>query len=357
MDHERWSKDKANSWYDQQPWLVGCNFIPSTAINQLEMWQKQSFDVESIGRELAWAADLGFNSLRVYLHDLLWLEHPAGFKQRIRRFLDLAAPLKISTIFVLFDDCWNPDPHLGQQPHPKPGLHNSGWVQSPGMAAVKAREEWGRLEDYVVDTVESFGADERVLMWDVYNEPGNGFLTGMAHAGLRRPLRLLGLLLRYLLLPIPSLPLLLKTFDWARAAKPSQPLTSPLWFLNPSVHSRLNGRLCELSDVITFHDYDRPQNTITLIGELRGYGRPLICTEYLARTRGNLFTTHLPLFKQEKIGCYNWGLVSGKTQTIYVWQSRGVSDEPPIWFHDILRGDGTPYDPAEVEFIRQMVRG
>ncbi len=39
---KRWSVEKANEWYAKQPWLVGCNFIPSTAVNQLEMWQEET---------------------------------------------------------------------------------------------------------------------------------------------------------------------------------------------------------------------------------------------------------------------------------------------------------------------------
>ena len=87
---ERWTPEEANAWYARQPWFVGCNFNPSTAINQLEMWQAESFDEPTIDRELKWAQELGFNSIRVYLHNLLWDQDRDGFIDRIDRFLAMA---------------------------------------------------------------------------------------------------------------------------------------------------------------------------------------------------------------------------------------------------------------------------
>jgi len=170
MSKSRWDEDRAERWYADQPWLVGCNFTPSTAINQLEMWQAETFDPETIDRELGWAAKLGFNSMRVFLHDLVWEADADAFKDRIDRFLAIAAGHGISTMLVLFDDCWFP-PRAGAQPSPVPGVHNPGWAQSPGHRVVKDREQWGRLEAYVRDIVGAFAEDERVCVWDLYNEP------------------------------------------------------------------------------------------------------------------------------------------------------------------------------------------
>ena len=351
----RWSREEANTWYDEQPWLVGCNFIPSTAINQLEMWQDETFDPETIDRELGWAADLGFNAARVYLHDLLWHADATGFKGRIDRYLEIATRHGIRTMFVLFDDCWHDDPALGTQPEPEPGVHNSGWVKSPGSKVVKNPVEWGRLEDYVSDIVSTFGSDERVVVWDIYNEPSNVFLLSL---GLPAPLRYAKLiyhLIKYLLSPSSTSPLLQEAFSWARSAQPSQPLTTAAWHLTASLGSKLNPQALALSDVISFHSYFDLETTSKLVRELQALGRPLLCTEYLARKEGCLFETHLPLFKREKIGCYNWGLVSGKTQTIYSWEEViETGEEPPLWFHDILRADGTPYRDEEVQVIRQL---
>lgn len=355
--HQRWSQEQANTWYKHQPWMIGCNFIPSNAINQLEMWQAETFDPETIDRELGWAADLGFNTVRVYLHDLLWLQDAAGFKARIDQYLEIAAKHNIRTMFVLFDDCWHDDPKLGPQPDPVPGVHNSGWVKSPGTKVIKAPSQWERLEAYVGDIVGTYRADPRIAIWDVYNEPSNHFLLALgAHKLLRYPL-LLGKLVKYYLLPEPTAPLLRKAFDWARAANPAQPLTSGLWYLRPNMHSRLNSLALELSDVISFHSYFDLAVTTSLVNQLKTHNRPLLCTEYLARTAGSHFETILPLYKQEKIGSFNWGLVSGKTQTIYSWEEAIPSGrEPETWFHDILRQDGTPYRKEEADFIGKITR-
>jgi hypothetical protein len=326
MSQGRWTAEQANEWFTRQPWLVGCNFIPSTAINQLEMWQAPTFDPETIERELGWASAIGFNSVRVFLHDLVWQSDPDGFKQRIDRFLDIASRKGIRPMFVFFDDCWNNKPQPGKQPEPAPGVHNSGWVQSPGEKIVTQPGSWSRLESYIKGVLEAFANDEQILMWDLYNEPGN---KGLGEK---------------------SLDLLRATFEWALAIRPHQPLTAGIWADYPN----LNEFQIEASDIITFHHYADVPSLLEWIQRFKAYGRPVICTEYMARTRGSRFTTHLPVFKQEQVGCYNWGLVRGKTQTIYPWESPEGAPEPETWFHDIFHQDGTPYDRAEVAAIMQL---
>jgi cellulase (glycosyl hydrolase family 5) len=329
LDQQRWPASKANAWYERQPWLVGVNFIPSTAINQLEMWQSDTFDTDTIDRELGWAAGLGMNVVRVYLHDLAWEQDPEGFKARVDEFLGIAWSHGIKTSLVLFDDVWNPDPVAGPQPRPVPGVHNSGWVQSPANREVNDPSYWPRLEAYVSDIVSHFGSDHRVLYWDLYNEPGN---EGQGSK---------------------SLPLLQATFAWARAVSPSQPLTTGSWFK----HRRLNSFAHAASDIITFHNYGGLNAMEADIVKLKAMGRPVICTEWMARTTGSRFETHLSLLKEQGVGAISWGLVSGKTQTIYPWGSPEGDAPPEIWFHDILHSDGTPYIPAEVEIIRAATSG
>ena len=323
----RWSRKKAWEWYNEQPWIVGCNFTPSTAGNQIEMWQKETFNIETIRRELGWASDLGFNTARVYLHDLVWEADPDGLKERMNILLDSAARAGVRPVFVFFDDCWNTEFSMGKQPEPRPGVHNSVWVQSPGSRMVTDPTSWGRLKEYVGDILGSFGSDERILMWDLYNEPGNNKL-GEASLGLLR-----------------------SVFDWAREAGPSQPLSVSVWFDNAALNEFQLGA----SDVVTFHNYNDAANLEDQIKRLSGYGRPLICTEYMARTRGSRFETHLPIFKREHVGCINWGFVSGRTQTIYPWGSTEGSPESQPWFHDVLRRDGTPFDAGEVSFIKDII--
>jgi hypothetical protein len=321
----RWSKERANEWYATQPWLVGCNFIPSTAVNQLEMWQEDTFDAETINRELGWAAQIGFNSVRVYLHDLAWQADPEGFKKRIGEYLKIADRHGIRTAFVLLDDCWNPDPKIGKQPDPVPGVHNSGWLQSPGKKVVNDPLAWPRLERYIKDVVGTFAKDQRIVFWDLYNEPGN---SGQG---------------------TKSLPLLEKAFQWAREARPTQPLTVGIWFDS----KELNDFQVEASDIITFHNYNDAASLAAQIKELKQHGRPVVCTEWLRR-QVSAVESHLPLFKRENVGCYNWGLVYGKTQTIYPWGSKEGSPEPDIWFHDLLKKDGRPFDPEEIELFRAL---
>ena len=321
----RWSAERANTWYAQQPWLVGCNFIPSTAANQLEMWQEESFDRTTLDRELAWAAGIGFNTVRVYLHDLAWEADAEGLKKRIDEFLAIAHRHRIRTALVIFDDCWNENPAIGKQPPPIPGVHNSRWLQSPGKKVVNDPGAWPRLERYARDVIGTFAADKRIVFWDLYNEPGN------SGQGTR------------------SLPLLKKAFQWARASGPSQPLTVGIWHRS----RELNDFQVAASDVITFHNYGGAGDLSRQIAELKEHGRPVICTEWLRRGHSDV-RSHLPIFKDENVGCYMWGLVAGKTQTIYPWGSKENAPEPKVWFHDLLRKDGTPLDPGEVDLFKQL---
>jgi hypothetical protein len=267
------------------------------------------------------------NMVRVFLHYLPWQTDAKGFKQRILDFLVIADRHHIRPMFVLFDDCWNENPKAGKQPDPKPGIHNSGWVQCPGKAMHNDSTTWPLLERYVKDIVGSFRNDPRILMWDLYNEPGNSNYN------------------------LTTLPLLKRIFLAAWSVRPSQPLTAGIWFDNPS----LNQFQLENSDVIRFHNYNKAEELEKEIIELSKRNRPLICSEYMARPRGSRFETHLPIFKKYKVGAVNWGFVSGKTNTIYQWDTP-VPDgsEPATWFHDIYRKDGTPFDPKEVSFIKSI---
>lgn len=353
----RWSIEKANQWQAETPWLVGSNFVPSTAINQLEMWQADTFDPETIERELGWAESLGFNAMRVFLHDLLWLQDAEGFKSRISNFLDIADSHQIRTMFVFFDDCWHNEPKLGMQPAPKFGVHNSRWVQSPGTHVLLEPTTWSRLEDYVVDIMTTFSRDERVVVWDIYNEPGNNVLVSLNQSKFKRNLQLLVKILQHYLDSKHSRHLLKEAFRWGRSANPQQPLTAGLFCFIGTIDTKLNAVALDLSDIISFHTYSELEITSEFIDELRKSKRPLLCTEYLARGNHCTFSSHLPYFKQRNISCFNWGLVSGKTQTMYSWIDYYPDGaEPPLWFHDIFRMDGSLYREEEGEIIRKVTR-
>jgi hypothetical protein len=342
-----WTKAEARTWYSKQPWLVGSNYLPADAINQLEMWQAATFDPKRIDLELGWAQSLGMNTMRVFLHDLLWEQDSEGFKKRIDTFLTIADKHHIKPIFVLFDSCWNPFPHLGKQPAPKPGVHNSGWVESPGVKALEDPSQYPRLEAYVKGVVGAFAKDQRVLAWDIWNEPDN--LNNSSY-GKEEP----GDVKQRVLALLPQ------AFAWARSVHPQQPLTSCLWQGDWSSYAKLSPMAKEemdLSDVISFHNYDPPASFEQHVKWLQQYGRPLICTEYMARPQGSTFQAIMPLEKKDKIGAINWGFVAGKSQTYLPWDSwqHPYVDHPPaVWFHDIFRTDGTPYRPEEVKFIREI---
>jgi len=341
-----WSEERANQWYAKQPWLVGANFLPSNAVNELEMWQGETFDPAEIDRELGWAEQIGMNTMRVFLHNLLWDQDAPGFQKRIDQFLAIAAKHHIRPVFVLFDSCWDPNPKLGPQRPPIPGVHNSGWVQAPGKAGLMDAAQYPKLQAYVQGVVGAFAHDDRILAWDVWNEPDN---NNDSSYGKIEPANKRDLVLA--LLP--------QVFNWARSAHPAQPLTSGVWTGDWSSLDKMSSMArvqIQESDVITFHNYDWPEVFEARVAELRQFHRPLICTEYMARGAGSTFDTVLPLAKKEKVGAINWGLVKGRSQTYLPWDSWQhpyIRENPVVWFHDVFYEDGTPYRAREAQIIRE----
>ncbi len=346
----RWTEQKANDWYARQPWLVGSNFIPRDAINELEMWQQDTFDPAEIDLELGWAEALGMNTMRVFLHDLLWHQDAPGFRKRLDQFLTIAARHHIRPIFVLFDSCWDPLPQLGPQRPPIPGVHNSGWVQSPGAQALADPSQYPRLKQYVQGVVGAFAKDDRILAWDVWNEPGSDTTDDYP----RTEMKIQDKIARVTaLLP--------EAFEWAREVNPMQPLTSGVYDVDTSADENSLAELEKIqvrnSDIITFHNYSWPESFKAEVVWLRRFHRPIICTEFMARPLGSTFDAILPIAKQEHVGAINWGFVAGKTQTYYPWESWQhpyILDQPPVWFHEVLHGDGSPYRQAEVDLIRKL---
>lgn len=326
-----WTIEQAQEWEQEHGWLRGANFIPSTAINQLEMWQAETFDPETIDRELGWASDIGMNCMRVYLHHVAWDVDNDGFKDRMDQYLEIAEKHGIKTMFVFFDDCWNATYQAGMQPEPEPGVHNSGWVQDPGILIFEDSTLIDKLEIYVKDVMQHFDNHTGIVLWDLYNEPGNSAYEGK------------------------SMNLLRNVFEWAWEVRPSQPLTAGIW--NPGL-SEFNQFQLEVSDIVSYHNYVDPDNHQNTIDTLKRYNRPLVCTEYMARTRNSTFENTMPILKKENVGAINWGLVAGKTNTIYAWDDpRPDGSEPELWFHDIFRKDGTPYKQEEVELIKSLTIG
>lgn len=343
----RWPEAKANEWYARQPWLVGSNYIPATAINELEMWQADTFDPATIDKELGWAEGLGMTTMRVFLHDLPWQQDAAGYRARIDGFLDIAARHHIRPLFVLFDSCWDPYPKLGRQRDPKPGVHNSGWLQSPGARALQDPKEYPRLKAYVTGVVKAFGKDSRVLGWDVWNEPDNMNTNSYGSTEPKNKVQLVRALLP-------------QVFHWVREAGADQPLTSGVWKGDWSSDDKLSPMervQLESSDVISFHNYESGAEFEKRIKWLQRYHRPILCTEYMARGNGSTFQGSLSIAKKYKVAAINWGFVAGKTQTYLPWdswQKPYVGREPAVWFHEIFKLDGSPYKQDEVDLIRKL---
>lgn len=346
----RWSEQKANAWYAQQPWLVGSNYVPRSAINQLEMWQEATFNPTEIDQEFAWAEAMGMNTMRVFLHDLLWQQDAAGFQKRLDQFLTISSRHHIRPLLVLFDSCWDPLPHLGLQHPPVPGVHNSGWVQSPGATALADPAQYPRLKAYVQGLIGAFANDDRILGWDLWNEPDNTNAGSYPRTELKEKDK-----------KDRVTALLPQVFQWAREKKPTQPLTSGVWGDDTASDRSKLSEMAQIqlreSDIITFHNYSWPEYFKGEVAWLKKYNRPVICTEYMARPAGSTFDTVLPVARQEQVGAINWGFVAGKTQTYLPWESWQhpyILNDPPVWFHEVLRPDGAPYRQAEVDLIRQL---
>ena len=373
----RWSEKRIWDWYDNLPWLVGTNFITSSSINQLEFWQEKTFDVSLIEKELKFSASIGMNTHRVFLHDLLWQQDSIGFLERINKFLEISDRNEIKTLFVFFDDVWHPLPKLGKQPKAIPNVHNSGWVQSPGARILYDTLNHDKLESYIKGVVSKFANDSRIIGWDLYNEPGQ---KGIASHNISKErtielYRKIGLEItednysNYDLNRIDpkdkkqvyTLSLLKKTVKWVREINPSQPITIGIYewdvkWDDKNNLSELNKYILNNSDIISFHSYGSKNEVLRRVNELENYNRPLLCTEYIAREYQNTFENILPIFNDNKIGAYNWGLVSGKTNTIYPWKSwdSTYTRPPKKWHHDIFYRDGNPYSSDEIEFIKSL---
>lgn len=340
----RWPEQKIQHWYAENPWPIGCNYIPRYAINQLEMWQQDSFDPVTINEELGWAAGLGFNTIRVFLHHLLWQQDSKGFLLRMERFVSIAAAHGIRPMFVLFDGVWNPFPKTGQQPAPRNFVHNSGWVQCPGYEVLNDMSKYDGLYEYVTGTIKHFRNDRRILVWDLFNEPDNMNLASYKDDNYTQHKAEL------------SMNLLKKALHWVRAVNPVQPLTMAPWqfdWSDPEKLTELDKFMFTHSDIISFHCYEDAIGMEKRINDLLRYNRPMLCTEYMARPFNSTFQKILPILKKYQVGAYNWGFVAGKSQTHCPWDSwqQPCQAEPGLWFHDVYRPNGEPFDKTEVDYL------
>jgi hypothetical protein len=346
----QWTASAANEWYSRQPWIVGNNYIQSNTVNQIEMWQQETFDADRIDLELGWAENLGINTLRVFLNDQLWEKDSGGFRRRIDKLLKLAEKHRMRVIFVLFDSSGDPYPELGHQRQPKPGVRNSLWAQSPGAKGLTDPKQLQKALAYAEEVVAAYSIDKQVLAWDVWNQPENTNDGRYGSSELANKTDLIRSILP-------------QAFKYARAGNPSQPVTSGLWKGDWSSADKL-GPIekiqLENSDVISFQNYDGPQEFEKRVKWLQAFGRPILCTGFLARNQGSTFEAILPIAQKYNIGAIAGDLVQGKTQMWLPWDSwqQPYTDrQPAVWVEDVFESKGPPYRQEEADFIRKTIAG
>ena len=356
----RWPVEKACKWYNTQPWTLGFNYIPGYAVNFTEMWQKNIFDPKVIDRELKWAANIGFNTFRTIMQFLVWKDDNQGFEERFEHLLEIAERHRLKVMPCHFDDCsftapgkqHITEPYLGKQKDPVPGCIASSFTPSPGHYTAQDKNQWPELERYVKEIITRYAKDERIYAWDLYNEPGG--YDGMAWGKTDN--------------------LVDATFTWAREVNPNQPLTVG-WWSNSRIGIDYGKRWMECSDIITYHHYGQlgasnvpltekqrelgvlPMGEKSRIELCRTFHRPILCTEWLARQLGSQVGTHLPFYRREKIGCFQWGMANGRSQCHCHHINAKVVKHNDVWGHDLLHNDGRPYNEKEIELIKNTISG
>ncbi|MCX8481868.1 MAG: hypothetical protein ORN58_08115, partial [Sediminibacterium sp.] len=339
LDAQQWTKEQSWQWYNNQPYLIGCNYTPAFACNEIEFWQKESFDTVAIEKELALCEKWGINTLRVFLHFLVW-QKDSNYKKRIHRFLNLTNKHHIKPMFVFWDDCWNSKAVWGKQPPPKPCTHNSQWLECPGNGLKDSLKYFPILLKYVEDIIGYFKNDTRILMWDLYNEVG---CQGKEYKSTTKE-------------KAGSLELLKASYILARKIRPIQPLTTCFAPVSKNMNNEFYQWQTKECDVFTFHVYEDYKGSYKFLQDckVRAGGRPMICTEYMARKYGSTFSEILPLFKENNIGALNWGCVAGKTNTKFPWENNTCDPQP--WFHEIFNETHQPYKENEVKLINLMAK-
>jgi hypothetical protein len=344
----QWPPSAAADWYARQPWIIGANYIQSNTVNQIEMWQQETFDPDRIDMELGWAEGLGINTLRVFLEEMLWEHDSGGLQRRMGKLLNIAEKHRMRVIFVLFDSSGDPYPELGHQRQPKPGVRNSIWAQSPGAKGLVDPKQVEDALAFAQEVVADFSIDKRILAWDVWNEPDNTNQESYANSELPNKEEAVRALLP-------------KVFQYVRAGGPLQPVTSGLWkgdWSSAASLSPIEKIQVELSDFISFQNYDGPQEFEKRVKWLQAFQRPVVCTGFLARNQGSSLEAILPVALKYDVGALVGDLVQGKTQRWLPWDSWKtpyVDREPSVWSQDLFRTTGPLYRKEDADIIRQMI--
>lgn len=354
----RWTETEIWDWYKAHEWISGFNFIPSGSMKG-SLWFLQEYQhaeaFRETAKEIALAASMGFNSIRMGIPFAVWKQEHDSFFKNMDQFLDLLHQYGLTLMPVLFGDCCVPKekyqpPTLGPQPEPVPGYFGGSPV-TPFDDSTQSGETVGynitddpalepEILRFIGELADRYGQDDRILIWNIWNEAGNSGRHSM------------------------SLPMMEKLFALFRERDVKQPLTADVWgagadnpygwYKKPGIYDDIEHHSIELSDIVTFHYYGDYIHSRQYIDILRKYGRPLINTEWLHRPFRSLIQTHLPLWKKEGVGSYFFGFVNGKSQFHIVWEFiKNLPDiDTDLWMHDVFHSDFTPYDPEEIEVIK-----
>lgn len=356
---EPWTKEKAWRWYNAQPWMRGCNYMPASCANRIDQWQEEGSDerFKEMERELDLAKSIGFNTLRIIVgpHGYsVWRSQHDGFMERFEKYLSMMSERGMRAVVVLALDGMFPlmegklvptgpqsyalGYHGGRRPH-RPGLSPKKKAPPPGKDVT---------DDFFAmcrEIMTKYRSDGRIVFWNLWNEPGN----------LKRD----GTNARYLE----------RLFALAWEIDPVHPLAADVWDGDYGTEEktdnspqRLAGRL---SDIVSYHCYGDYEEQVRIIRLLRRhYGRPLLNTEWLARIKRNDVFSAYPLYYIENIACMCWGFVAGKYQTYEPWEvmwqdlEKGTEESKSWditkWFHDLYRPSLRPYDPKEIELIKRF---
>ncbi len=347
---EVWTDEQAKQWIAKQKYRAGVNYIPSYAVNQIELWQKETFDIKTIDREFALMRATGFNAVRVFLSDLVFESNPDGFMERFEEFLKTADKYGIGTMVVFFTNGGTDDAKLGKQVVPSQS-HNPGWKKQPSYSILGDKSKWGILEKFVKTVVGKYAKDPRVICWDIFNEPGNikslhivGGAKNLSDDRIKHLKRC-------------SLDLIRESAEWARSCDPQQPVTFGLYKYKGGEEEKIfNPLQISQSDVISYHTYAPLIDHMRIIKKIRKHtSKPIMCTEWMGRIRGSTFNPILSFHKNNNIWSFPFGFVAGKTQTWRPWPNDDTPEMQGIWFHDIYKSDHTPYCPEEVEYIKRIL--
>ena len=353
-----WTKERAWEWYNAQPWIRGCNYMPASAANRVDQWQALGAEERfaEVERELALAEKVGFNTLRLIVEHQgfgVWLADPDGFRARFERYLQILAKHKLRAIVVLGNDCSRPK-ELWELPKPgvqkyDVGYHGGRRVTQHGslpnaVGYTTVDDPALRPKFYAMceELMTRHRDDDRILFWNLWNEPGNNNRNDLTMRDLR------------------------ELFARAWKIDPKQPLAADVWTMRsdrPDTAHPVERLAGDLSDIISYHRYANAREQKATIDLIRArWGRPMVNTEWLARLLGDTVEDCYPLFAQEKVGAVCWGLVAGKYQTYEPYEPMWKSQfeffrrDLPVtkWYHDLFRPSHHPYDPYEVAIIRHV---